>query len=136
MSSSESSCPSENEVDDTAAPVTIATPDHRKSPSPIANRLRPKKQLDHVLVIVCLIVGYTLSISPWLLVSSFVMSCDINCNSRCTCWLWWRWWLRYSHGWKWGWGRGHSFRWRGRWWDVGHGGRCCKGGREGERGIT
>ena len=32
MSSSESSCPSENEVDDTAAPATIATPDHLKSP--------------------------------------------------------------------------------------------------------
>ena len=42
MSSSESSCPSENKVDDTAAPVSIATPDHLKSPSPIANRLRPR----------------------------------------------------------------------------------------------
>ena len=42
MSSSESSCPSENEVDDTAASVSIATPDHLKNPSPIANRLRPR----------------------------------------------------------------------------------------------
>ena len=40
MSSSESSCPSENGVDDTAAPPT--TPDHLKSSSPIANRLRPR----------------------------------------------------------------------------------------------
>ena len=42
MSSSESSCPSENEVDETAAPATIAIPDYLKSPSPIANRLRPR----------------------------------------------------------------------------------------------
>ena len=42
MSSSESSCPSENEVDDAAAPVSVATPDHLKSPSPIVNRLRPR----------------------------------------------------------------------------------------------
>ena len=42
MSSSKFSCPSGNEVNDTAAPVSIATPDHLKSPSPIANRLRPR----------------------------------------------------------------------------------------------
>ena len=42
MSSSESSCPSENEVDDAAAPVSVTTPDHLKSPSPIVNRLRPR----------------------------------------------------------------------------------------------
>ena len=42
MSSSESSCPSENEVDDAAAPVSVTTPDHFKSPSPIVNRLRPR----------------------------------------------------------------------------------------------
>ena len=29
-------------VDDTPAPVSITTPDHLKSPSPIANRLRPR----------------------------------------------------------------------------------------------
>ena len=34
---SESSCPNENEVDDTAAPVSIATPDELKSPSHIIN---------------------------------------------------------------------------------------------------
>ena len=39
--------------------------------------------VDHVFVIVCLIVGYTLSISPWLLVLSFViLLCDINCYRK------------------------------------------------------
>ena len=46
MSSNESSCPSESEVDD-AAPVSVSTPGKLKSPSPIVNRLRarlrPKK---------------------------------------------------------------------------------------------
>ena len=41
-SRSESSCPNENEVDDAAAPVSIATPDELKNPSPIVNRLRPR----------------------------------------------------------------------------------------------
>ena len=38
-SSSESSCPSEIEVDDTAAPASIATPDHLKSPLPLLTDL-------------------------------------------------------------------------------------------------
>jgi len=38
MSSSESSCPSESEVDDAA----VSTPEKFKSPSPIVNRLRPR----------------------------------------------------------------------------------------------
>ena len=42
MSSSESYCPNENEVDDAATPVSIATPDELKTPSPIVNRLRPR----------------------------------------------------------------------------------------------
>ena len=57
--SSESSCPSENDVDDAAAPVSITTPDELKSPSPIINRLRPRlrpkrQPLDLVTIILCI----------------------------------------------------------------------------------
>ena len=38
----ESSCPNENAVDEAAAPVSFATPDELKSPSPTVNRLRPR----------------------------------------------------------------------------------------------
>ena len=76
MSNNESSCPSENEVDDTAASPTIATPEAHlplQTDSDLDSDLR-SSLIDHVLVTVCLIVGYTLSISPWLLVLYFCVT--------------------------------------------------------------